>query len=99
MPTIRTVRRVKEVGRRRWKKKSGYHQQARVENTFLQGDVAEEAIASESIIGDQLAEGRKDLDRDHGQDQNQDLTPDATQAETAWVTRRAHRRPTCTGGS
>ena len=97
MLTIRTVRRVKEVGRRRWKKKSGYHQQARVENTFLQGDVAEEAIARESIIGDQLAEGRKDLDRDHGQDQ--DLTPDATQAETASVTRRAHRRPTCTGGS
>lgn len=31
----RTVRRVKEVGRRQWKKKSGYHQQTRVENTFF----------------------------------------------------------------
>ena len=27
--------RVKEIGRRRWKKESGYHQQARVENTFF----------------------------------------------------------------
>jgi hypothetical protein len=31
----RTVRRVKKVGRRQWKKESGYHQQARVENTFF----------------------------------------------------------------
>ncbi len=31
----RTVMRVKEVGRRRWKKESGYHCQARVENTFF----------------------------------------------------------------
>ncbi|HIL81190.1 MAG TPA: IS5 family transposase [Myxococcales bacterium] len=31
----RTVRRIREVGRRRWKKESGYHQQARVENTFF----------------------------------------------------------------
>jgi hypothetical protein len=30
----RTINRVKEVGRRRWSKESGYHQQARVENTF-----------------------------------------------------------------
>ena len=27
--------RVKEIGRRQWKKESGYHQQARVENTFF----------------------------------------------------------------
>ena len=27
--------RVKEVGRRRWKKESGYHRQARVEKTFF----------------------------------------------------------------
>jgi len=27
--------RVKEVGRREWKKESGYHQKARVENTFF----------------------------------------------------------------
>jgi hypothetical protein len=31
----RTVRRVRKVGRRQWKKESGYHQQARVENTFF----------------------------------------------------------------
>ena len=27
--------RVKEIGRRRWKKESGYHRQARVENVFF----------------------------------------------------------------
>jgi hypothetical protein len=27
--------RIKEIGRRRWKKASGYHRQARVENTFF----------------------------------------------------------------
>jgi len=31
----RTIISIKEVGRRRWKKESGYHQQARVENTFF----------------------------------------------------------------
>jgi hypothetical protein len=31
----RTILRIKEVGRRQWKKESGYHQQARVENTFF----------------------------------------------------------------
>jgi IS5 family transposase len=41
----RTVRRVKEIGRREWKKESGYHQQARVENTFFR---------YKSIIGDRL---------------------------------------------
>jgi transposase len=41
----RTVRRVMEVGRRQWKKESGYHQQARVENTFSR---------YKSIIGDRL---------------------------------------------
>ncbi|MCP5055255.1 MAG: transposase [bacterium] len=30
-----TIMRVKEIGRRQWKKESGYHQQARVENTFF----------------------------------------------------------------
>jgi hypothetical protein len=34
-----------EVGRRQWKKESGYHQQARVENTFSR---------YKSIIGDRL---------------------------------------------
>ncbi len=41
----RTIMRVKEIGRRRWKKESGYHQQARVENTFFR---------YKSIIGDRL---------------------------------------------
>ena len=41
----RTVRRVKKVGRRQWKKESGYHRQARVENTFFR---------YKSIIGDRL---------------------------------------------
>jgi len=31
----RTVRRIRKIGRRRWKKESGYHRQARVENTFF----------------------------------------------------------------
>ncbi len=31
----RTIVRVKDIGRRQWKKESGYHQQARVENTFF----------------------------------------------------------------
>jgi hypothetical protein len=31
----RTIMRVKEIGRRQWKKESGYHRQARVENTFF----------------------------------------------------------------
>ena len=31
----RTVKLVKEMGRRRWKKESGYHRQGRVENTFF----------------------------------------------------------------
>ena len=41
----RTVRRVKKVGRRQWKKESGYHRQARVENTFFR---------YKSIIGDRI---------------------------------------------
>jgi hypothetical protein len=31
----RTIMRVMKIGRRQWKKESGYHQQARVENTFF----------------------------------------------------------------
>ena len=31
----RTIRSVKKLGRRRWKKASGYHRQARVENAFF----------------------------------------------------------------
>jgi hypothetical protein len=41
----RTIMRVKEIGRRQWKKESGYHQQARVENTFFR---------YKAIIGDKL---------------------------------------------
>ena len=31
----RTIKRVREVGRRRWKREAGYHRQGRVENTFF----------------------------------------------------------------
>jgi len=41
----RIVRRVRKVGRRQWKKESGYHQQARVENTFMRYKL---------ILGDRL---------------------------------------------
>jgi hypothetical protein len=41
----RTVRRVTKVGRRRWKKESGYHRQGRAENAFFR---------FKSIIGDRL---------------------------------------------
>ena len=41
----RTIRRVKALGRRRWKKASGDHQQARVENAFFR---------YKSIVGDCL---------------------------------------------
>ena len=40
-----TIRRVKEVGRRRWKKESGYHRQGTVENAFFR---------YKSIIGEHL---------------------------------------------
>ena len=41
----RTIRRVKALGRRRWKKASGYHPHARVENAFFRYT---------SIVGDCL---------------------------------------------
>ena len=41
----RTITLVKQIGRRRWKKVSGYHRQGRVENTFFR---------YKSIIGDGL---------------------------------------------
>ena len=41
----RTIRSVKQLGRRRWKKASGYHRQARVENAFFR---------YKSIVGDGL---------------------------------------------
>jgi transposase len=47
LPSARdhTIMRIKEIGRRRWKKESGYHRQARVENTFFR---------FKTIIGDRL---------------------------------------------
>jgi hypothetical protein len=36
---------VKEIGRRQWKKESGYHRQARVENAFFR---------YKSILGDRI---------------------------------------------
>ena len=44
-PRDRTITRIKKVGRRRWKKESGYHRQARVENAFFRYKL---------IIGDRL---------------------------------------------
>ena len=41
----RTIEKMKKIGRRRWQKASGYHRQARVENTFFR---------YKSIIGDRL---------------------------------------------
>ena len=40
-----TIRRIKQVGRRQWKKEAGYHRQARVENAFFR---------YKSIISDRL---------------------------------------------
>ena len=41
----RAIKRMRKVGRRRWKKESGYHRQGRVENTFFRW---------KSIIGSRL---------------------------------------------
>jgi hypothetical protein len=41
----RAVRRIRKVGRRQWQKGSGYHQQARAENTFMR---------YKRILGDRL---------------------------------------------
>ena len=41
----KTIRRVAQVGRRRWKKESGYHQQGTVENAFFR---------YKSMLGDKL---------------------------------------------
>ena len=41
----RTIKNVKTLGRRRWKREAGYHRQARVENAFFR---------YKSIIGDRL---------------------------------------------
>ncbi len=48
----RTIMRVKEIGRRQWKKESGYHRQARVENTFFR---------YKSIVGGRLRARHSEL--------------------------------------
>jgi IS5 family transposase len=44
-PRNRTIERVREIGRKAWKKEAGYHQQARVENAFFR---------FKTIVGDRL---------------------------------------------
>ena len=41
----RTITVVKQLGRRRWKKTSGYHRQSRVENTFFRDKCIISAMA------------------------------------------------------
>ena len=63
---------VQEIGRRRWKKESGYYQQARVENTFFRnkaiigprlrarypGSQQAEAVIACNILNRMIAIGR-----------------------------------------
>ncbi|MFT4542726.1 MAG: hypothetical protein ACI835_005194 [Planctomycetota bacterium] len=67
-----TIARVREVGRRRWKKESGYHQQDRVENAFyrwksiLGGRLrarSEEGTAVEVVLGCNILNGITELGR------------------------------------
>ena len=52
----RTIKKVKEIGRRRWKKASAYHQQARVENAFFRyKSIFGGALLARSPVG-QVAE-------------------------------------------
>ena len=54
----RTIKAVKTIGRRRWKKASSYHQQARVENTFFRyKSIIGEALRARTP-GGQIAEAR-----------------------------------------
>jgi hypothetical protein len=70
----RTIRMVTEVGRRQWKKASGYHRQARAENAFFRyksifggalrarspgGQVAETLVAC-NVLNQMTALGRPD---------------------------------------
>jgi hypothetical protein len=49
----RTIRRVHMVGRRQWKKASGYHRQARVENAFFRyKSIIGESLHARSPAGD-----------------------------------------------
>ena len=48
----RTIRQVQQVGRRQWKKDSGYHQQARVENAFFRyKSIIGESLRARSRVG------------------------------------------------
>jgi hypothetical protein len=56
----RTVSRIRKVGRREWKKESGYHRQARAENTFMRykrilGDRLHARDGDEQIVEARLA--------------------------------------------
>ena len=54
----RTIKTVQTIGRRRWKKTSGYHQQARVENAFFRyKSIIGEALRARTP-GGQIAEAR-----------------------------------------
>ena len=48
----RTIRQVQQAGRRQWKKDSGYHQQARVENAFFRyKSIIGESLRARSPVG------------------------------------------------
>ena len=87
----RTITKVKSIGRRRWKKTSRYHQQARVENAFFR---------YKSIIGDGLrartlwwANGRSGsrVQRTECDDRQRAVVDEARNAAAA--TRLAEERP------
>ena len=70
----RTIKKVNAIGRRRWKKTSGYHQQARVENAFFRyksifggalrarspGGQAAEALVACNVLNQMTDLGRPD---------------------------------------
>ena len=48
----RTIKRVSSLGRRAWKKTSGYHQQARVENAFFRyKSIPGDGLRARSLAG------------------------------------------------
>jgi hypothetical protein len=56
----RIVRRIREIGRREWKKESGYHRQARAENTFMRykrplGDRLHARVGDAQVVEARLA--------------------------------------------
>ncbi len=62
----RTIRSVKRLGRRRWKKASGYHRQARVENAFFRyKSIIGEGLRARSPAGQgsEVVLGREILNR------------------------------------